>query len=83
MIVKIQSIVDEDNDGNHLVSHDCLLQFILKGEEGFGGLAKLQLRDSTGFLLTNSSDGISDKTNIARGTTDPGYKVYNLSYLSS
>ena len=21
--------------------------------------------------------------NIARGTTDPGYRVYNLSYLSS
>ena len=58
MIVKIQSIVDDDNDGNHLVSHDGLHQFILKGEEGFGGLAKLQLRDSTGFLLTNSSDGI-------------------------
>ena len=26
-------------------------------EEGFGGSAELQLQDTTGFLLTNSSDG--------------------------
>ena len=30
---------------------------------------------------THSWD-VSQSTNIARGTTDPGYRVYNLSYLS-
>ena len=37
------------------------------------------------FLVSSKYDRIfgPDFQNIARGTTDPGYRVYNLSYLSS
>ena len=34
-------------------------------------------------LKNLSSDEGSDHLNIARGTTDPGYLLFNLSYLSS
>ena len=34
------------------------------------------------LMIYKKSEGmISDKQNIARGTTDPGYRVYNFHFL--
>ena len=40
--------------------------------------------DDSAFFPSNTFEKIDLwNKNIARGTTDPGYRVYNLSYLSS
>ena len=48
-------------------------------------LFEFPLKVSNQSVLNNQlvlSAGLN-KVNIARGTTDPGYRVYNLGYLSS
>ena len=48
-------------------------------------LYMLKSNDSkVAYVNTDRQSGnLSFRLNIARGTTDPGYRVYNLSYLSS